>query len=405
MARKAAGKVIDLAIVGCGGIAGAHLNGYEDLWRRGEKRFRIVAAVDELPERAQAFARRIEQSCGWQVEPYRSIDGLLESGKRLDGADICSPHGLHHLHACQLLQAGVHVLCEKPIGVTVRATKKIIAAAKKHCRIAATAENCRRSLGQRTIHWAFNQSGLLGEPRLWFAVSAGWQDPAQVPNWHWRVDRKLGGCGMAMDSGAHWVDTMRYWFGEVESVYARVEQLERRPHRKGAKLVDDAREDFWTSIFNFKSGLIGTWAWTISAPGKGFVQLSLTGSRGSIVDTDIFHPAAFQARGECQLIDGTSYSMAKLQEMFLAGLSQRQQDRLFPYGIYSGMTLELWDFVDALSTGRNVEIDAEEGLRSKAISEAIYESGRTGRVVKTAEVLSGKVEAYQRDVDQYWKLR
>jgi predicted dehydrogenase len=363
-----------------------------------------VATVDEVAERAQGFARRIEQGTGGSVRAFRSLDQLLDSGLRVTGADVCSPHGLHHLHAGQLLAAGVHVLCEKPIGVTVRATKRIVAAARKHRRIAATAENCRRSLGQRTIHWAFNHSGLLGEPRVWFAVSAGWQDPQQIPNWHWRVDRKLGGCGMAMDSGAHWVDTMRYWFGEVESVYARVEQLERRPHRKGARLVDDAREDFWTSIFNFKSGLIGTWAWTISAPGKGFVQLTLSGSRGTIVENDIFHPAAFQPRGECQLLDGTTYSMPKLQEMYLATLSRRQKDRLFPYGIYNGMTLELWDFVDAVSTGRPVEIDAEEGLRSKAVSEAIYESGKAGRAVTIAEVLSGKADAYQRDVDRYWKL-
>ncbi|SVB50982.1 uncharacterized protein METZ01_LOCUS203836, partial [marine metagenome] len=45
------GKPIDLTIVGCGGMAGAHLNGYEELMRAGEGRFRIVAAVDEVKER------------------------------------------------------------------------------------------------------------------------------------------------------------------------------------------------------------------------------------------------------------------------------------------------------------------------------------------------------------------
>ncbi len=397
-------KVVNLAIVGCGGMAGAHLNGYEELWRRGEKRFRIVATVDEVEERARAFASRIKQNTGWEVAAYKTVDQLLDREHTLDGADICSPHGLHHVLACRLLEGGVNVLVEKPIGITVKASKKIIATAKRYKKIAATAEQCRRSIGQRTIHWAFNQGGLLGEPRFWFAISAGWQDPSQTPNWHWRVDRKLGGCGMVMDSGAHWVDTMRYWFGEVDSVYARVEQIEQRPHRKGDGLVDDAREDFWTSIFNFKSGVIGTWSWTISAPGKGFTQLTLTGQQGTLVDSDIFHPAAFQARGECQLKDGTTYSMPKLQQMFLDSLSQKQKDRLFPYGITNGTVLELWDFIDALSKERAVEIDAEEGMRSKAVSEAIYESGRSGQVVKVADVLSGKADAYQRDLDRYWRL-
>ena len=397
------GEVVQLAMVGCGGMAGAHLRGYEELLEKGETRFRIVAAVDEVPARAEEFATRINGFAGWEVNTYASVTELLTGEDALDGADICSPHGLHHVLACELLEGGVNVLVEKPIGVTVRASKKIAQTAQRCGRVAATAEQCRRALGQRTIHWAFND-GLLGAPKMWWAVQAGWNDPAQVPNWHWRIDRKLGGCGMVMDSGAHWVDTMRYWFGEIDSVYARVEQIYPRPHRQGEEIVDSASEDFWTSIFNFESGLIGTWSWTISAPGKGFTQLTLSGEKGSINDTDIFHPAAFQANGECQLADGTTHSMSELQEMYLATLSEEEKDALFPYGITGGVTLELWDFIDALSEGRPVEIDAEEGLRSKAVSEAIYESGQSGQVVQVADVLEGKVDAYQRDVDQAWGL-
>jgi len=403
MAAKKKGKVINLAMVGCGGMAGAHLNGYQELLNKGETRFRIVAAVDEALDRAKGFAERIEGFSGQKVNAYKNVAQLLNGEKNLDGADICSPHGLHHVLGCELLNGGVNVLVEKPVGITVKASKKIIQTAKRKRLVAATAEQCRRAIGQRTIHWAFND-GLLGQPRMWWAVRAGWSDPQNVPNWHWRVDRKLGGCGMVMDSGAHWVDTMRYWFGEVDSVYARVEQMYDRPHNKNGKLVNSAMEDFWTSIFNFKSGLVGTWSWTTSAPGKGFTHLTMSGTKGSIIDSDVFHPAAFQANGECQLVDGTSYNMPRLQELYLETLSQRKQDLLFPYGITGGVTLELWDFIDALSKGRPVEIDAEEGLRSKAISEAVYESGKSGQVVKVADVLSGKIDGYQRDVDRAWKL-
>ncbi len=104
------------------------------------------------------------------------------------------------------------------------------------------------------------------------------------------------------------------------------------------------------------------------------------------------------------MIDGTSYSIEKLQQMFIEDISARERNRLFPHGLTNGMAIELWDFVDALAKGRNVEIDAEEGLKSKAISEAIYESGKSGKVVKVADVIRGKVDAYQRDVDRYWKL-
>ena len=90
--------------------------------------------------------------------------------------------------------------------------------------------------------------------------------------------------------------------------------------------------------------------------------------------------------------------------MFLDSLSQSEKDQLFPYGLTDGMAIELWDFIDALSIGRDVEIDAEEGLKSKAVSEAIYESGKSGQVVKVCDVVSGKVCAYQQDIDRMWDL-
>ena len=130
----------------------AHLRGYEELLEKGETRFRIVAAVDEVPARAEEFATRINGFAGWDVNTYASVTELLTGEDALDGADICSPHGLHHVLACELLEGGVNVLVEKPIGVTVRASKKIAQTAQRCGRVAATAEQCRRALGQRTIH-------------------------------------------------------------------------------------------------------------------------------------------------------------------------------------------------------------------------------------------------------------
>ena len=141
---KSRGKTVNLAIIGCGGMAGAHLNGYEELARKGENRFRIVAAVDEAKERADAFATRLQANLGWEVATFKSVDQLLNSGVQVDGGDICSPHGVHHVLGCQLLDGGVNVLCEKPIGITVKASKKIAATAKKRGLVAATAERAER---------------------------------------------------------------------------------------------------------------------------------------------------------------------------------------------------------------------------------------------------------------------
>ena len=68
------GKTVNLALVGCGGIAGAHLRRYEELINRGENRFRIVATVDSDISRAKAFANQINNKTGWDVNTYRSVE-------------------------------------------------------------------------------------------------------------------------------------------------------------------------------------------------------------------------------------------------------------------------------------------------------------------------------------------
>lgn len=396
---------IRLGVAGCGGIANAHLGGYHTLWQKGDKGFVIAAVCDPLETSARQFAGKVAEFQGSPPAVYTTVEAML-AAESLDGVDICAPHGLHHVVAVACLEAKAHVMVEKPIGVTVAASRAIEAAAAKNQRFAATAENCRRYLGQRAVEWAINTKGLIGEPRLFYAISVGWRPPSAGQPWRWRADRYLGGGGMVMDSGAHWVDTLRYFFGEVESVYAQIGHYERRILQHPEKgPVEDSREDSWTAILTFQNGLVGTWAWTIAAPGKGGSLVSFHGSKGSIDSPgEVFHPFAFADSGEVQLLDGTVISLPQLKEMYLASLSPSEKDRLFPHGIYDGFVLEVHDFIDAIRNNRPPEIDVAEGLRSKAIAEAIYESALRGQAVAVADVLSGSIGDYQRDINEYWGL-
>ena len=90
------------------------------------------------------------------------------SAEKLDGVDICLPHGLHHTVAIDCMEAGVDVLCEKPIGVSVRAGKLMAEAAERTGRILSIAVPHRRQPGQRTAEWVLNESGLMGPPLTFF---------------------------------------------------------------------------------------------------------------------------------------------------------------------------------------------------------------------------------------------
>ncbi len=394
---------LKIALIGCGGIATRHVTrGYAAIKEAEPDLFLITALCDEAEEQNAALAEEIAKFQSEAPSSYTHLSKML-ANEELDGADICTPHSDHHVSGVACLEARVNVLIEKPIGITIKASKLIIDAAERAGKIAATAENIRRQPGQRTAHWAINEAKLIGEPRLFFLQQAMWKASDEPPPWHWRVDKWMGGGGMVMDSGAHFCDTMRYIFGDPDTIYAQVRQLERWPHKKNDETVNDFREDTWIATITFASGLMGVWSWTMVAPGRPMTTVVYYGSEGCLMDRrDIFHgphPGA-----EVIAADGTAKTLGDLQPEFLASLSDAERERLFPHGFEDGFALEVYDFLRAIADERAPEIDAVGGMKSKAIAEAIFESSYCGQAVKYADVLSGAVEGYQREIDEHWGI-
>lgn len=395
-------RKLKIAFIGCGGMAGAHLRAYHRILETDPARMELAAVCDPVRELAQKFADQTAPIQGSAPRVYTDTAEMLRA-ERLDGADICCPHSHHHVNAIACLNAGVNVIVEKPFGITVKASRAILAAAERNGKIAATAENVRRGISQRTAHWLIHDRGLIGRPRLFFAQHAGWQEPKVERRWHWRTEALLGGGGMVMDSGAHYCDTLRYLFGDLESAFARVTRLEERPHRKDDRMVPDEREDTWVATLQFESGLTGVWSWTTAAPGHEFTKVVYYGSEGCLLDHgDVFHGPFSSA--EVIGKDGVSRSMTALQDEFLSSLSDAERNHLFPHGWTDGVVLECYDFLGAIAENRPPEVDGTTGLRAKTIAETIYESSAAGQLVRYADVLDGKIDAYQRPINEHWGL-
>ncbi|MBO3803912.1 MAG: Gfo/Idh/MocA family oxidoreductase [Candidatus Brockarchaeota archaeon] len=397
--------MLKLAIVGCGGMAGEHLRAYGSIKEKEPSKFEFSAMCAPAIDSAKRFSEFAARCQGFKPRVYSSVQDMLQK-EQLDAADICTPHSEHHVAGIACLNAGVNVMIEKPFGVTIKASKAIIEAARRNGKIAATAENVRRGLSQRTANWILNGEKLLGKPRLFYAQQVEREDPSIVRDWHWRVDKWLGGGGMVMDSGAHFCDTIRYLYGDPDTVYAKVQQLERWPHRKGGSIVMDDREDTWMATISFKSGVVGFWSWTMAAPGYAFTNVVHYGSGGCILDHgDAFHGPFSNA--EIVQVEGPKKivtPMSEMQRRFLAQLGERERNALFPHGFTDGVAIECYDFLDAVEKGRKPEVDGETGMKAKAICEAIYESAYAGRAVRYEDVLSGKVEEYQRPINERWNL-
>ncbi len=265
-------------MIGCGGIAKVHLQSYKQIKQKEPAKFEFTAMCDPVTASAKQFADQAAALQDHKPKVYTSVLEMLAK-EELDAVDICTPHSEHHIAGIACLDAGVNVMIEKPLGITVKASKTIIAAGKKNKKIVATAENIRRGISQRTSHWIINELKLLGTPRLLFSQQAGWFDPSTERRWHWRVDKWMGGGGMVMDSGAHFCDTIRFLYGDPETVYAKVQQLEKWPHKKEDKSVMDDREDTWAATVTFKNGLVAVWSGLWLPPVTRTRMLSTTAAK------------------------------------------------------------------------------------------------------------------------------
>jgi predicted dehydrogenase len=396
---------VRLALVGCGGISQAHVRGYADLYQRGCREFEVTACCDVNRASAETRASEIAAIQGSVPQVFVDVEQMTGAGIA-EAADLCLPHCFHHSVAIPLLESGVHVMLEKPLGITVKASKRIIEAAQKQGCVLATAENVRRYLTSRACAWAINEWDLIGDVRL-VDVQMIMHRPFDYSHaaTKWRGIKRLTGGGMIMDSGAHFADMVQVLFGEVDEVSCTMASYDDRLI-KDAPVVGDARadvEDTWHAVIRFVDGTYVTWTYSRSLYGPDVRLGNYYGSKGTMYDQGfVFH--CFQGGGQALLADGTELASQQIEQAYLDSLNDVERERLFPYGSTDGFAIEVRDFVNAIATGTEPEMDGEAGLRAKALCEACYESATAGKPVKYADVLEGKIGAYQQAIDDFWRI-
>lgn len=373
--------VVRIALVGCGGMMGSHVeHGYQQLWEKGIRTFRIIGCCDVEEDRARALAAKVAV---WQGEEARICSDFrhVSESPDVDAVDISVLHSEHHRVAVPCLEAGKHVTIEKPLAITMRAGRRIIEAAEKAGVVLQVAENYRRSPEMRAIRWAIRK-GYLGQLRMLF-----WTDVSErLWHWGWRDDVEAAGGGWSMDGGVHFADLFRFFIGEVEQLYAVSRAY--HPLRYGKpdtmeEPIAASVEDTTMAVLRFQNGVSGQWASTNAAPGAGFSNRAIYGEHGSI-----------------SLHDGMTtrsrkVSLDQLMQEYMSSMSLDDRERLFPKGITQPVATELNEFIDAVRTGAAVETDGWEGYRSEAISLALYESSAIGAPVALRDIEDLKIEAYQ----------
>jgi predicted dehydrogenase len=413
--------VINLAIVGCGGMGHRHLYGLAELRRAGWEPFALAAACDPVRANAESLAAQAEELLGRRPAVVASLDELAVLG--VEAVDITTTPRSHHTLAADALGRGWHAMVEKPLGLTVRAANVIRRAAASSGRVLSTAENYRRDPVNRLAK-ALLDAGAIGAPRfvLHHVVDGG--DQMLISVWRHQKDQS----GVLLDVGVHYADMLEYLLGPIESVYAQTRLHEPVRHNAaatgGQALANPSgvygrwqkempatfaatAEDAVYATLLFQSGAVGQYVEDHAGHGPNLWARQIYGARGamSLPNDRTGRPIVLHLPGRGELSGAALLELVPDFRLDPVTASLFGGERLagydFPFEQVDRklLAVEYADFAGAIRERRAPEVDAEQGARSVAVSYALLESGVLGRPVTVAEALAEQAAEYQRDID------
>ncbi|MDX6425205.1 MAG: hypothetical protein QOD52_610 [Gaiellaceae bacterium] len=267
-------------VVGTGFIGAVHVDA---LRRLGVE---VAGVVGSSPERAQA--KRLAPA-------YESYEALL-ADERVDVVHLTTPNHLHYLQVKDALEAGKHVVCEKPLALTATETQELLALADASGLVHCTNFNIRFYPQVQEARTRV-RSGELGD--VWNVHGGYLQDWLLFPtDWNWRLDPEQGGALRAVaDIGSHWLDLVQFVTGlEVEQVFADLATtipVRQRPAGQVETFADAgdvervdvpmSTEDLGHILIRFRGGARGSCVISqVSAGRKNAVSFEVAGSQGSL---------------------------------------------------------------------------------------------------------------------------
>jgi predicted dehydrogenase len=413
--------MIRIGIVGCGRILAAHLRGYRLLRELGFDDFKITALCSRKETDAASYVARgigppqrppvsnipgdplaigDEYLSDFQdtskVKTFTDYRKMIAQGG-LDAVNDFSTHGLHHQIAKFAFDAGKHLLTQKPLAVTIKAARRMCELADNRGVVLSVFENARFRPGTRHLHWLFH-SGPGGKLQLVLSASiARWWAPNRiVAETPWRHKRLEAG-GITLDLGVHQFNVIRHLAGEVKSVLGRCFVVEPRRitlDQQGQEIesMDCDADDTCMASFETVEGIHGSL--TASWAGHGGVTTIGPGM--------VFHGTGGRAAGD-ELTDdnGTSHSISQL---YRSQANDEIRHRDFSLPTEDAFALTQHDWLDAIRQNRQPEINGWEGLKDLACAYAVLESSLAGRRILVQDVLEGKVEDYQRPLNEHFEI-
>ncbi len=330
--------MVSFGIVGCGRIGQRHA---EHITGKGK----LVAVCDNVKEKAHELAAK------YGVKAYCSIDEMLGNEKEMQVVSVCTPNGLHAEHTIKSLNAGFHVLCEKPMAITVQECGKMIQAAERANRRLFAIKQNRFNPPVEAV------KKLIDENRLGklysIQLNCFWNRNEDYYKNSWKGTLSLDG-GTLFTQFSHFIDLLYWLVGDVEEVKAFMGNY---AHHGMIEF-----EDTGAVILKFENGVIGTVNYTVNSYKKNMEgSLTIFGEKGTVkIGGQYLNELEYQS------IEG--YKIENLPE----------GNKPNNYGNYVGSMSnhdKVYDnLIEVLQNNAAITTSSFEGLKTVEIIEKIYKA-------------------------------
>jgi predicted dehydrogenase len=246
-------------IIGCGRIAQRHA---EHIHKQGK----LVAVCDVIEDKAREMAGKYGAAC------FKDIDVFLAGSKEMDVVAVCSPNGLHAAHTIKALRAGFHVLCEKPMALSVQDCGEMINAAERANKRLFIVKQNRFNPPVAAVKKIIDE-GRLG--KIYSAqLSCFWnRNDAYYKN-SWKGTLDLDG-GTLYTQFSHFIDLLYWIVGDVKTVQSYIGNF---AHQGVIEF-----EDTGVISLRFYNGAVGTINYTVNSHNKNMEgSLTLFGEKGTV---------------------------------------------------------------------------------------------------------------------------
>jgi UDP-N-acetyl-2-amino-2-deoxyglucuronate dehydrogenase len=330
----------NFAIIGCGRIAQRHAEHIDKLGK-------LTAVCDIVPGKAEILAKK------YNADAYTNIDELLKN-TNAEVIAICTPNGLHAEHSIKALNAGFHVLCEKPMAINSKDCRDMISAAEKATRHLFIVKQNRFNPPVAAVKKIVDE-GRLGKI-LSVQLNCFWNRNDEYYKNSWKGTKDLDG-GTLFTQFSHFIDLLYWMIGDVKEVQGYAGNL----HHNGVIEF----EDTGVITVKFSNGVIGTINYTVNSFQKNM--------EGSI--------AIFGEKGTVKI--GGQY----LNELEYQNIENYKIDNLPPgnppnnYGQYQGSMSNhdkvYQNVIEVLNGEGSIATSGSDGLKTVEIIEKIYANFKT----------------------------